>query len=119
MVQDEIGGDKPQAVQWGMHTRAIVELSEVDPATLLLHQGGRTLGARIVEPKGARFEVLSTFRPPPQQANLGVVKIAVNLDTVTEGTARRILILLEPGAESAPEPIAWVPLAAWATKLKQ
>lgn len=69
--------------------------------------------------KGARFEVLSTFRPPPQQANLGVVKIAVNLDTVTEGTARRILILLEPGAESAPEPIAWVPLAAWATKLKQ
>ena len=113
LVQDEIGGDKPASVRWGMHTHSQVSVSAQDPATLTLRQGGQTLGARILSPPGTRFSVVSASQPPPQNSNEGVVKVVIDLPAVTAGTRRRIAVLLEPGADRPPDAIDLVPLTAW------
>lgn len=62
LVQDEIEGlGTGQSVRWGMATEAEVELHG-DRAVLRLD--GRTLQARIISPKTARFEIVQTDPPP-------------------------------------------------------
>ena len=114
LIQDEIDGDKPSPVRWGMHTRSEVTVNADNPATLIMRQGGETLAARILSPAGARFSVVSAAQPPPQYANEGVSKIVIDLPAVAAGKNRRVAVLLEPGADEPPDPIDIVPLTEWA-----
>jgi len=118
LVQDEIGGDKPQSVRWSMHTAAAVVPGNDDAATLTLNQGGQNLAARIVAPVGARFAVHTATPPPPQQANPGVSNVVIDLDAVAAGTARRIVVVLEPGVTEVSGSLAVVPLAQWPDRLR-
>lgn len=115
LIQDEIGADKPDAVTWGMHTHAKVELDDTDPSTMLLSQHGRTLGARIVSPPGARFETVTAYQPPPQNPNKGVTKIVINMPETSPGGRRQIAVLMQPGAIKPPDAIDIVPLENWVT----
>ncbi|WP_421724440.1 heparinase II/III domain-containing protein [Bauldia sp.] len=119
LIQDEIGGDKPQAVTWQMHTAADIAVSPDDPSTLILRQNGRTLAARIVEPPDARFATASTHQPPPQLPNTGINKIVIDLAAVSPGTDRRLAVVLAPGAETVPDATAIIPLSQWETRLGQ
>jgi len=113
VIQDEIGGDKPQAVRWAMHTRATVALDANAPATMTLRQGGETLAARIVAPAGARFALASATPPSPQQPNDGVSKVVIDLDAVASGTPRQLVVVLAPGRAAVAATMPVVPLAKW------
>ena len=113
LVQDEIGGDKPDPVRWGMHTRAKVAVNAGDPAAMVLSQEGTKLGARILSPPGAQFSVVSAHQSPPQKPNKGVAKVVIDLDGVPAGTRREIAVLFEPGTDEPPEAVELVPLADW------
>ena len=113
LIQDEISGQRPAPVTWGMHTRARPMLNPQAPGTLVLRQDGRSLGARIVSPAGARFEIRSAQRPPPERPNEGIKKIVINVDGVANGESRRIVVVLEPGASTPPDTVKITPLADW------
>lgn len=93
MVQDEVvppGFAVP--VRWGMITPADVTL---DGRRALLVQDGDTLGAEILEPEDARFELLSTDPGGAEADNAGTTMLAVRL--VTDAAAPLVLtVLLTP-----------------------
>lgn len=106
VVQDEIETKNLSHVWWFMHTRAKIELNK-DRDEARLTQGDANLSARIVSPKGARFDVmdaapLSTSpNPEGQERNEGVRKLVIHLGGVTNA---HIAILLVPfrGGEDLP-----------------
>lgn len=99
LVQDEIESDTPVDVLWGMHTPAKVDL---DGATAVLSQGDAGVLARILEPAGARFEVISANPPRPQRQNPNVRKLVVRLPGKVK--LLRLAVLLSPYEQSAPKP---------------
>ena len=91
-----------------MHTRATVELAS---GAAVLRQGAAVLHARILEPAGATFTLDSAARPPPENPNTGLQRLAV------EATgAPRIVVAFAPGEPVAEDRLAAVrrPLAEWA-----
>lgn len=108
VVADEVTGGAGRRLRWQMHTRATVELA--GPAAVL-RQGPAVLHARILEPAGAVFTLDSATRPPPENPNTGVLRLAV------EATgAARIVVAFSPGEAARDDQLAPIrrPLAAWA-----
>lgn len=66
----------PVEALWGMVTGAEVDLQG---RAAELRSNGRRLRARIASPEDARFEVISTRPPMPQNQNDGTRKLAVRL----------------------------------------
>ena len=91
-VRDEIVAPVGE-VRWGIVTRAAIKL---DGNKALLEQDGKKLEAEIVEPAGAKFEIVST-KPPTarERQNEGTRMLATR---VKPGDAQRlrIEILLRP-----------------------
>ncbi|WP_203076496.1 heparinase II/III domain-containing protein [Falsiroseomonas ponticola] len=107
VVADEVTGSAGRRLRWQMHTRAAVELAG---AAAVLRQGAAVLHARILEPAGAVFSLDSAARPPPENPNTGVQRLAV------EATgAARILVAFAPGEPVAEDRVAPVrrPVTAW------
>jgi hypothetical protein len=99
LVQDEISADKPVEVVWGMLTEADVELKG---GAATLRRGDARLLARILEPSGAKFDIVSANPPPPQRQQPNVKKLVVRLPEKVEDL--RLAVLLSPYRESEPEP---------------
>ncbi|HEY1685834.1 MAG TPA: heparinase II/III family protein [Tepidisphaeraceae bacterium] len=78
LVMDEISLHQPANIVWQMHTRATID---VDGRRAVLHQGGKTLYARILSPAGATFAVTNATAPPPNNPNVGIRKLTVHLHT--------------------------------------
>ncbi len=111
LVQDEFFFEAPCAVSWGMMTDAAVRFERGGRA--ILTQDGRTLEARILCPEEASFTVASAERKPPERANKGVRRLAVDLPGA-EGPMR-ITVLLVPvvdGAGAVGSPVV-EPLDEW------
>lgn len=111
LIQDEI--TSPVAdVRWGMLTHANIEL---DGAKAILTRSGKTLSAEIIEPAGAKFEIVSTAPPTKaEKQNKGTRMLAT---TVKPGKSKlvRIVILLKPVGEKwkdTPRPTI-LPLNMW------
>ncbi|HEX6210825.1 MAG TPA: heparinase II/III family protein [Methylomirabilota bacterium] len=104
LIQDEIEAEAADVI-WQMLTRAIVV---PDAAGAVLHQGGRTLAFRIVEPAGARLLVGPATAPPPQaeQPEVSILRIV----PAERRPRQRFVIWLSPGNRPAPEV---QPLAEW------
>lgn len=97
LIQDEV--DAPDAdVVWQMLTRARVEPV---PGGAVLHQAGRSLALRVVEPAGARLLVAPASVPPPQaqQPEASIIRIVAP----DRRAQRRFAIWLSPGNRPAPE----------------
>lgn len=107
LVEDEVAPARPGRLAWQMLTRAKVA---ADGARATLTQKGATLTARILEPKGATFEVRGANPPPPQRQNPGALLLTVNVSL--EDQPVRIAVLLEPGP-GAGDPPAVEPLDRW------
>jgi len=112
LVQDEITAPKGE-VRWAMATKAKIKL---DGAKAILTKEGKTLTVKILEPAGARFEILS---PPPatrkkEHANKGVSMLVFRVKP-TDKKQLRIAVLLKPAGKKWKEisnPTI-LPLSAW------
>jgi len=94
LVRDELDlNDTTAEIVWGMVTPAEVEL---EGATAILHQKGKTLTATILAPADAVFEVVSTTPPPPQKQNEGTRKLAIRVTPREDPLLIRVL--LTPGS---------------------
>jgi len=111
LIQDEIEAEQSVEVVWGMHTKA-----QIAPAgaTATLSLGEARMLARIAEPAGARFEVLSANPPPPQAQQPDVHKLAIRVQAQAGQT--RIVVLLSPYPAGTAAPAyqpAITPLEQW------
>lgn len=109
-VRDEIT-NADEEIRWGMVTAAEVEL---DGSRALLRQGGKTLKAEILAPKGAKFEIAST-RPPTKQEeqNRGTRMLTVTAVGKPNATVS-ISVLMQPLNEHrAPLSITPKPINEW------
>ncbi|MCD4826059.1 MAG: heparinase II/III family protein [Phycisphaerae bacterium] len=114
LIQDEITAPVDD-VRWGMLTHAKIKL---DGAKAILTRGGKTLSAEILEPAGAKFEIVSTTPPTEKEKqNKGTRMLAT---TIKPGKSKRvrIVILLKPVGENWKEtPTPKIkPLANWKGK---
>jgi hypothetical protein len=109
LVQDEITPAAAEELLWGTHTYARITL---DGATATLSQSGKTMTARLLEPAGATFEVLSANPPRPQGQQPKVSKLAVRVPKAPASTSTRIAVLFTPGEKPGPAP-AVLPLSTW------
>jgi hypothetical protein len=91
LLQDEVEAKEAVKIVWTMHTRAEVAL---EGAKALMSQGGQTLEARILSPKGARFEVREVQLPPPQHTTKGIRKLLIVLNGVNR---EQLTVLFSPG----------------------
>jgi hypothetical protein len=107
LVQDEIHLERPQRVNWSMHTRAKVTVSG---RTATLQQNGQTLTARLLYPPGVSFEATPAPNPPKQSYTEGVTVLSINF-RVDEPT--HIAVLFSPGAGEADIP-KLNPVSTWA-----
>ena len=123
VVQDEIRAATPATVWWFAHvklTAAQVQIA-ADGRSAILTQNGQRLWAGIVAgPADAAFSLQaaaplpSSPNPAGQNANAGIMKLAVRMTGVTD---TRLVIQFSPlsAGQTAPTAIAPVsPLASWA-----
>jgi hypothetical protein len=107
VIQDEVSAGEPVGVVWQMHTRAEVK-PEKNRAVLSLK--GKRLGAEILEPAGAVFEVAGANPPPPEAQQPDVRKLVVRLpEKVKE--VRLVVRLMVEGAGAEASEVR--PLAEW------
>jgi len=115
LVQDEFSPAEPVDLWWFMHTQALVEIAP-DGRTAKLTLADRLLSVSLVEPVGARFEVLPATplegspKPAGQATNSGVRKLALHL---AKAGAGRLAVLLSPGSEPPRAGPLLSPLAEW------
>ena len=109
LVQDDLDLKNTAAeIVWGMVTAADLEL---DGATAILREKGKTLTAKILLPKDAAFELVSTTPSLPQKQNEGTRKLAVRINP--RQNSLRIAVLLTPGSSSKRETPEIRPLKQW------
>ncbi len=75
-IIDSVDAKRPVEVLWGMVTRAKVELQG---RQAVLRQDGKTLTASIESPEEARFDMVSTTAPAPQEPNAGTAKLVARV----------------------------------------
>jgi len=123
VVQDEIRAATPATVWWFAHMKLTPSQVQIaaDGRSAILTQNGQRLYAGIVAgPDGATFSLQAAAplptspNPTGQNANTGIMKLAVRMTGVTEA---RLAIVFAPLAtgQTAPTSLPMVtPLAAWA-----
>jgi hypothetical protein len=75
-----------------------------------LHQGDKTLEARILSPPNAQFSFEEVNLAPPQRPTKGLGKLLIRMPK--QQGALRIAVLLKPEADRGGE-VKLVPLEAW------
>ncbi len=122
LVQDEVKPLKGKGLdlRWFMHTRAEIRVGR-DGATAVLSRKGRRLEARLLEPRGAKFQVLpaeplpSSPHPKGQRKNGGVRRLSVHLGSrkfLRLAVFLRLLPAGEGKGSSFPLPRI-APLSSW------
>ncbi len=112
LVQDEVRVREPAEVVWNLHTRA--QIAQHD-GRAMLSQGSARLEARILEPAGAQFEVISASAPPPQAQQPDVRNLIVRVPARAAET--RIAVLFAAPDGSSPN-LSLEPLSAWLNQAK-
>ncbi|HEV2350111.1 MAG TPA: heparinase II/III family protein [Terriglobia bacterium] len=110
MIEDEVVVTKRAEVLWNFHTRAKVELHG-NRAELVLNS--QRLEARILSPRGAKFEVVPADPPPPEAQQPDVHNLTVRWHGA--GKLRLAVFIAAPGQGRPPKV---EPLEAWVTKGK-
>lgn len=110
MIEDEVQLTKSAEVLWNFHTRARIEMHgrKAD-----LELNGRTLEARILSPRGARFAVIPADPPPPEARQPDVHDLTIRWHG--KGKFRLAVLLAAPGTARAPkiEPLErWISQSA-------
>lgn len=114
IVQDEISAPEPVDISWRIHTRASVS---ANGKTAILSQEGRTLEARLLEPRDASFVAESAAQEPPQNPNTGVTRLVVKLPG--KQAEARIVVQFTPVQKgSAPDNYTVIPLSRWSASAK-
>jgi len=110
LVQDELDLAKACQANWAITTDARIKAAG-PAATLTLK--GRTMTARILEPKGAVFVAESAEQKPPERPNTGVSRLVVRV--AAKPGPMRFAVLLCPQAKNAgPAPAPKLtPLSEW------
>ncbi|MCT2085761.1 DNRLRE domain-containing protein [Microbacterium enclense] len=106
VLQDEFSLPSGITTRWGLHTSAVVDITE-DGRSAVLYKGGQRLQLELAAPGGARLRATpaspSPVSPSPaQDLNQGVTKLVVD---VSGGSAQAISVtmtLLPPAAAPAP-----------------
>jgi hypothetical protein len=76
VIADELEAPQPVTAHWGILTDARVTL---DRSVARMQKDDADLEARILSPKDAVWEAVSTMAGPPQNPNLGTKKLVVRL----------------------------------------
>lgn len=123
LVQDEITSDRQVDALWGMHTRAVIDISG-DGRQAILSQNGKRLLARIVSDGAATFTdmpaaPLPTSPQPAQEANDGVRRLSIWFSPAA-GRTTTLAVQFTPlprGADASapPGPASVTPLSSWRT----
>jgi len=110
LVQDELDLARSCQAVWGITTDAKI-VANGPVATLTLE--GRTMTARILEPRGAKFAVVSAEQKPPENPNTGVSRLVIR--AAAQPGPMRFAVLLCPRTQGASPPAApkIAPLAEW------
>ena len=97
-VRDELTGLKEPA-RWGMVTAARIKL---DGNEATLTQDGKTLRAKILEPAGAKFQIVSTKPPTAQEKqNEGTQMLAIIVEAGPSGNVA-VSVLVQPDTDADP-----------------
>ena len=80
-------GSSVHNVTWSMHTMAAITLGGGATGGAVLSQGGATLHARVIEPKGAVFSSVEVNLQPPYNPSVGVSKLMVVLPIIAAAAA--------------------------------
>lgn len=119
LIQDEVSTSSAVGGWWFLHTRVSVKVA-ADGKSAVLSSGSRRLLARIVSPsEGVTFTVMDASPlwtsplPAKQTANVGVRKLAIEIN---DATNLRLAVLLTPlrDGEQPTDAPAIVPLSQWA-----
>jgi hypothetical protein len=90
IIRDDLEAPQPVTAVWGIITDARITLNH---GTVLLQKGDAELEARILSPRDAVWDVVTTLAPPPQNPNLGTKKLIVRLSG--KATKTRIEVALK------------------------
>ena len=112
LIQDEVSAGEPVGVVWQMHTQAEVK-PEKNRAVLSLK--GKRLGAEILEPAGAVFEVAGANPPPPEAQQPDVRKLVVRLPEKVKEVRFVVRLMVEGVGAESPEVR---PLAEWPGRIE-
>ena len=111
LIEDEVAAEKPVEVLWGMVTRAKVEMKG---SAAVLEQNGKRLYARILEPAGAKFDVIEYQPPPPEKQQPDCHKLVVRLPEKAANV--RLAVVIATTEAGAAEVLPVKPLADWPGK---
>ncbi len=123
LVQDEIYNRASTEAMWGMHTRAVIDISS-DGRQAILSQNGKRLLARIVSSGTAKFtdmpaSALPTSPQPSQESNDGVRRLSIWFPVAGGGTTTLAVQFtpLLPGtsAEIPPAATRVTSMSSWKT----
>ena len=110
VIEDEVDADHPVKVQWNMHTRAGIQISDDKRSAELTQKGKIRWSAKILSPEGATFAVIGASPPKPQNPNKGVSDLIVALPEKVTST-RIVVVLSEKKTSDAEGTI--LPLGEW------
>lgn len=121
LVQDEITSSTAVDALWGMHTRAVIDISS-DGRQAVLAQNGERLLARIVSGGDATFTdmpaaALPSSPQPDQEPNDGVRRLSIWF-SVAAGSTTTLAVQFTPltlgmDAGAPPSAASLTPLSSW------
>jgi len=121
LVQDEITSTTTTDALWGMHTRAVIDIS-ADGRSAVLAQNGERLLARIVSAGNATFtdmpaSALPSSPQPAQESNDGVRRLSIWFSAAA-GTTTTLAVQFTPltlgmDAANAPSAASVTALSSW------
>ena len=107
LIQDELELKKPTNVIWNFLTKAEVINTKTG---VQLIQGKAQIRLNILEPVGAKFEIESAERNPPEEKNQGVHMIQIKLP---EAVGRTRLVVAVESTEFRQADLRITPLGTW------
>jgi hypothetical protein len=100
LIEDEVQANSPIDLWWFMHTRAKIKIDQ-SRTSAVLSQNGVRLWMKILNPIDAHFSIMPaeplTYSPNPkgQLENVGVKKLAIEIEQVKDATLSVLLVPLK------------------------
>jgi hypothetical protein len=107
LIQDEYDLDRPRFIQWGMTTKATLDLQ--DDGSAILTRNNKQFHAHILSPKGWKFGIDSAQQSSPQKTNSGYSRLVIR--PVYEAAQLRLTILLSPFPDTQKPTVT--PISQW------
>ena len=109
LIQDEFESTEPAEVVWNVHTDCKPTI-DPDGTMATLKHDKKELIAKILEPAGAKFEIISANPPPPQAQQPKAVNLIIRQPEKTKSL--RLVVLLTPKSDQ-PAEVKIQPLLKW------